>query len=86
MKKIGYVVMNDREEFLQHRAVIDGATMCVWGKNPEKAMIYKNRNHAGKVAKNSLDDKRQWVLQIAENSKQFLVIADIRNAPPWFFR
>ncbi len=83
MKKIGYVIVNEREEFL-HKYQIDGFTIArLWSKAPGLSHIFQTRSQAAKVVKKLEIPGKAWVMQLAETSTKYILICDREVRPKW---
>lgn len=82
MKRKGYVIANENEEFLAEWKESDLGRLLKWSQTPEFALIFHDKKHA-KKAIDKLTDKKLWILVLLENKKQYAVGSDEEDKPHW---
>jgi hypothetical protein len=83
MKHIGYIIANDREEFLHSYKCTNGIESRGWSLTPEMAKIYNTRAKAQNIA-NKMDYRPVWVLELLDMENQLVVASDDEvNRPTW---
>lgn len=83
MKKLGFVIVNHREEFL-HNYSIDGLTIGrVWSAVPDLAKLFKTRRQAATVGKQLEMNHDAWVMQLSETDTQYQLTCDTAIKPNW---
>ncbi len=85
MRKLGFVIANDREEFLVYEGGNSSAWARAWSPLPSMAKAY-TRREAEKLA-NSLEVPYPvWVLQLIETDNHYLVSSANGSGPDWLHR
>jgi hypothetical protein len=79
-RKLGYVVANDREEFLVYIGGSPGVSNRTWSLNPAMARIY-TRSDAVRIAREL--GVSYWSLEISETASQYIVTGNGNNSPEW---
>jgi len=83
MKHIGYIIANEREEFLHAYEYANGMEKRGWSLTPELAKTYTTRAKAQKIA-DKMDFRPVWVLELLDTGSQLVVASDDEiNRPAW---
>jgi hypothetical protein len=82
MKKKGYIIANENEEFLAEWQENELTRLTKWAKTPELALIFHKKNYAEKVI-NAMPDKKLWICELLENKRQLAVACEYEDAPEW---
>ena len=83
MKHIGYIIANEREEFLHAYEYANGMEKRGWSLTPELAKTYTTRMKAQKIA-DKMDYRPVWVLELLDTGTQLVVASDDEiNRPAW---
>lgn len=82
MKKKGYVIANENEEFLAECKENDLGRLIKWALTPELALVFQDKKYAEKTI-NQIQDKKLWVLTLFENKKQLAVGTEEEDKPHW---
>jgi hypothetical protein len=85
MKKLGFIIANDNEEFLHKYFVSEDSSGRAWSITPELALIFRTRAKA-EAAFKELEkevDYRLWILVLFETKKQLMVGSDEDIVPDW---
>ncbi|MGZ4978222.1 MAG: hypothetical protein ACXV8O_13790 [Methylobacter sp.] len=83
LKEVGFVIANDREEFLHSMKTKPGISQARgWVPMPDFAKVYPTRALALEDVK-QLDVYPVWVLVLLESEGLFAVGSEDDNRPPW---
>lgn len=81
-KFLGYVIANEREEYLHFFKQTSSYTKRVWVPLPVFAKRYGDRTRALRDCKRLSTTRRTWVLELFETATQFFVSFDEEDDPP----
>ena len=82
MKKLGFIIANEIEEFLANYSVNEGSIARSWAIVPDLAMVFSTRKNALKVVEKLDYSSKLYVLELHENNKQYAVLAHESEDPP----
>jgi hypothetical protein len=86
VKKKGFVIANDAEEYLAEYSVSRGAITRAWAATPELAFVFHTIHKADEVVKNLESSYPLYVLGIMETKKQIGVFPPREgHYPRWLF-
>ena len=85
MKKKGFVIANDKEEFLAEFKHNADYSLRKWAITPELALVFHSRLKAQEAVKNIQDDVnyRLWILELFDMGKQLAVGTEDEDKPDW---
>lgn len=83
MKKLGFIVANELEEFLTLFEDTPDYTRAVWSKELDLAKVYSNPREAGLVARKTKSPYKKWVCLLQESESQLIVTVAGDDVPPW---
>lgn len=87
MKKLGFIIANDGEEFLSNYSADKGSIARSWAMIPDFAMVFRTRQHALKAVEKLEYSSRLYVLELHENNMQYAVAAYEEEDPPlWLMK
>lgn len=81
-KKIGFVVVNDSEEFLHKYSSTEFFTGCAWAKIPDLALVFSTYIKAKSVV-DRLSHKRLYVLRLYDLGSHYAVRSCFDSKPKW---
>ena len=85
-RRKGFIIANEREEFVWKLGVVDGLPIVRWASSPSQAMIFETQEPCQRVmmALASLYSGRFWEMTIRETETQLVLGCDCEVLPPWF--
>lgn len=83
MRKLGFIIANDREEFLADYQETEELSSRSWSRIPDFSKVFRKRENAISVVKNLPDTYKYWVLNLYETESQFSVAYEGNDPPPW---
>jgi len=83
MKRLGFVIVNDLEEYLAVFQNRSNFSKTCWAKIPDIALIYPTRQKAISAIRSISTSHKLWVLSLYETATQFAVSALGDDVPPW---
>jgi hypothetical protein len=83
MKQLGYVIANEREEYLEKYVETPGSVVKGWTPNPGASRRFPTRKRADDIAKR-IDNHRCWVVALHENASRYAVVFEGEDPPPWY--
>jgi len=90
MKKLGFVIANNAEEYLHNYDFKDDRSMLAWVGLPDFARVFATYQHAQAVFKRT-GRSDLWVLSLFETPKTsetlgcYLVTTGSTNKPEWLY-
>ena len=86
MKKNGFVIANQAEEFLASYSVTDGVISRSWAIVPDLAFVFKTIQQADKVVQELESNYPLYVLGIKETDSKYEVFPPRKGTyPKWLF-
>jgi hypothetical protein len=83
VKKIGYVIANQDEEFLQAYRIKPAYIYRVWTGFCCDAKVFHTQAKALSIVKKLENQYPLWVLELYESPSQFIVSTDQAEKPKW---
>lgn len=83
MKKLGFIIANEIEEFLHDYIDTDEYTRVAWTIDIHLAKVFKTSDEANRVARLVRTPFKKWVCQFSETKSQFVVTVKGDDVPPW---
>lgn len=83
MKKLGFIIANENEEFLAEFEDTTEYTSVGWSIVLDLAKVYSNPEEAGCVARKVKTPYKKWVCLLSENKSQLIVTVAGDDVPPW---
>lgn len=82
---VGYVIANDREEFLSRYTVTrHGSPVLVWTSSILRAQLFSRRNDARRVLKKLKVSRRLWLFTLLNTPGHLVLTSDESDLPIWF--
>lgn len=86
MRKLGYVIVNDDEEYLADYQDRGGVRVRWWARVPDFARVFSTRSKASDVLKKMAHHSRLWILELHETDRQLAVVSGEEKRPEWLNR
>jgi hypothetical protein len=83
MKKLGYVIANDEEEYLNSYCIKPDSISRAWSPLCSYAKVFQTKTHAQKVIQRLDVLVQLWVLELYENERHLIVTTEQENVPKW---
>jgi len=83
MKRLGYVVANDNEEYLSSYDISSFTTLSAWALTPALAYVFSTHHEIEQVIKRLPKRCRLWSLEFYETDNNFFVTTDKLIKPVW---
>lgn len=83
MKKLGFVIANEIEEFLSEFIDTEEYTGAVWSPFPILAKLYSNSEEAFRVSCMIHSPYKRWVCLLLETESQLIVTVAGDDVPSW---
>lgn len=83
-KKIGYVVVNEREEFLLNFNFKRGNVALVWSQTILNTFVFPSKRAAKEVIERIKTGRQLWVFELLDNGPQLALSSDDYPLPSWF--
>ena len=74
VKKIGFIIVNDNEEFLMDYQGQGGVASYQWSRIPDLSQIFYTQNQATRIVKKMEDSYQLWVLGLYETEENLFVV------------
>jgi hypothetical protein len=83
MRKLGFVIANEREEYLVQEHEYFDRFDNGWSKLVDLAMIYRTRSRLNSVLKRLHTVHKLYVLELFDTGKRFMVRTVDDEVPSW---
>jgi hypothetical protein len=83
IKKLGYIIVNDNEEFLKKYCLKPYRIQSIWSLLCFDAQVFNTKNYAMKVINRLNSNCPLWALELYENEMHLIVTTEQENPPQW---
>lgn len=80
---VGFVIANEREEFLLRSRFKQDSSFLVWSKTLSMVQVYQSRREALRII-SRLKRGGLWVFGLFDIDDKFILASDDFVLPPWF--